>query len=201
VIDWVNFIHFNGITYLTSPTKPGRSVKESDLGPVFATVRFKLEGNVQDPNYQSKDGDAAFLDVGTKIYSMKGYSPTFRLIAQENNALTLYEADANSHARKGADLLDIGGKVGYISVVSSQDDVTELGTIKGPGQVATLVSLILTAPVDQNHQTGNQSYSLFFYLLDGTVVMRTYWMDTGDLSRGILLPQAFGQAIKAAVAK
>jgi hypothetical protein len=85
--------------------------------------------------------------------------------------------------------------------VSAQDDVTELGTIKDSGRVATLVSLILTAPVDQNHQAGNQHYSLFFYLLDGTVVMRTYWVDTGELSRGILLPQAFGQAIKAALAK
>jgi len=201
VIDWVNFIRFNGITYLAGPTKPGRSVKASDLGPVFATVRFKLEGNVQDPNYQSKDGDAAFLDAGTKIYSMQGYSPNFRLIAQQSNALTLYEADTNPRARKGADLLDIGRKVDHISIVSAQDGVTELGTIKNSEQVATLVSLILTAPVKQNHQAGNQQYALVFYLLDGTVVMRTYWLDTGELSRGILLSQAFGQAIKAALAK
>jgi hypothetical protein len=73
---------------------------ESDLGPVFATVAFKLEGNVQDPGYQMKNGDAAFIA---------------------------------------------------------------------------------------------------FHLTDGTVVTRAYWLDTGELARGILLPKAFGLAIEAAV--
>ena len=81
VIDWVDFIRFGGITYVVAPTKPGRMLTANDLGPVFATVRLKLDGNVQDPAYQSKDGDAAFLDAGTKIYTMKGYRPTFRLAA------------------------------------------------------------------------------------------------------------------------
>src|SRR6476661_3791764 len=71
VIDWVNFIRFGGITYLAVPTRPGRSLTERDFGPVFATVTFKLEGNVQDPGYQSRDGDAAFLNAGTKISTVK----------------------------------------------------------------------------------------------------------------------------------
>ncbi len=201
VIDWVNFIRFGGTTYLAAPTRPGRPLTESDLGPVFATVTFKLEGNVQNPGYQSRDGDAAFLDAGTKVYTVKGYSPTFRLAAHKNNAFTLYEADTNPHARKGADLLDIGGKVQYIGIVSDQDGVTELGAIKDPKRVAALVAMVLEAPIDQNRQGGHRQYFIAFHLADGTVVTRAYWLDTGELARGILLPKAFGLAIKAALPK
>ncbi len=201
MIDWVNFIRFGGITYLTASTKPGRSLTESDLGPVFATVTFKLQGNVQDPGYQSKDGDASILDVGTKVYAVKGYSPTFRLATHENNVYTLYEADTNPHAKKGVDLLDIGGKVQYIGIVSEQDGVTELGAIKDPKQVAVVVPMVLQATVDQNRQGGNKRYFIAFHLADGTVVTRSYSLDTGELARGILLPKAFGLAIAAALPK
>ena len=201
VIDWVNFIRFGGITYLAAPTRAGRPLTEGDLGPVFATVTFKLAGNVQNPGYHSRDGDAAFLNAGTKVYRVKGYSPTFRLAARENNTVTLYEADTNPHARKGADLLDIGGKVQAIGIVGGQDGVTELGAIKDPKRVTELVTMVLEAPVDQTRQGGNRRYFLAFHLVDGTVVTRAYWLDTGELARGILLPKAFGLAIEAALPK
>jgi hypothetical protein len=199
VIDWVNFVRFGGITYIAVDTRPGRALARSDLGPVFATVQFKLEGNVHDPGYQTKDGDAAFLAAGSKVYTVKGYRPTFRLAAQQDNGLTLYEADTNPHARKGGDLLDIEGKVRSIGILSEQDAITELGAIKDRSQVAKLVDEIVQAPVDQKRQGGDLSYFLAFHLFDGTVVKRTYWPDTGILERGILLPASFGQAIKAAL--
>jgi len=34
-------------------------------------VKFKVSGNVCDPNYRLKDGDAAFLEVGTPIYQVR----------------------------------------------------------------------------------------------------------------------------------
>lgn len=200
-IDWVNFIRTGGITYVAVSPKPGRPVTANDLGPVFMTVTFKLDGNVQSPGYQSKDGDAAFLESGTKVYTVEGYRSTFRLAAYENHILTLYEADTNPHARSGADLLDISGKVQYIGIASAQDGVTELGAIKDPKQVAALVTLVLQAPVDQNRQPGNTQYFIAFHLADDTVVTRAYWLDTGELARGILLPKAFGQAIETVVAK
>lgn len=199
MIDWVNSVRLGGITYVAVDPRPGRALVKNDLGPVFATVRFKLDGNVRDPGYRMKDGDAAFLSAGSKIYAVKGYSPTFRLAALQNNGITLYEADTNPQARKGGDLLDISGKVRYIGIVSEQDGVTELGAIKDRGRVTTLVGEILQASVNQNRQGGDRRYFLAFHLLDGTVVERAYWPDTGILARGILLPGAFGQAIKAAL--
>ena len=65
-IDWVNFIRFHGITYLATSMRPQDGLPTSQLGPVFDTVKFKLDGNVHDPNYQMKDGDSAFLAAGTQ---------------------------------------------------------------------------------------------------------------------------------------
>ncbi|HLH63078.1 MAG TPA: hypothetical protein VKV20_15465 [Ktedonobacteraceae bacterium] len=198
VIDWVDFIKFGGITYVA--TSPGRPLVAGDLGPVFATIKFKLDGNVQNPNYQSKDGDAAFLNPGTKVYTVKGYKPTFRLTAYQNGEIQLYEADTNPHAKVGADLLDIGGKVLYIGINSPQDGKTELGSIKNSKQVEDLVTMVLNAPVNQNYQSQESSqYFIDFHLRDGTSVIRAYWPDSGELSGGILLPPVFGAAIKQAL--
>lgn len=201
-IDWVNFVQFAGITYLAHSLHVGRPLQTSDLGPVFATVKFKLEGNVQDPAYRAKDGDAAFLDAGTIVYTMKGYTPAFRLVAHSNNGLLLFEADTNPQAKKGADLLDLMEKVSYIGLNSERDGTTELAAIKDPKQVVRLVSMVLQAPVDQHavNQSGIM-YFLVFHLKDGTAVTRAYWLDSGELARGILLPKAFGTAVEQALKK
>jgi hypothetical protein len=155
---------------------------------------------VNDPNYQTKDGDAAFLDAGTPVYRVRGYAATFRLVARDAGRLTFYEADTNPHARTGSDLLDIGGKVRYIGVNSEQDSTTELGAVKDPTQVAALVAMVLAAHVDQSFQEHESStYFVAFHLDDGTAVTRAYWLSSGELTQGILLPAQFGAAIQAAL--
>jgi hypothetical protein len=104
--------------------------------------------------------------------------------------MILYEADTNPAAKKGADLLDISGKVEYIGVNSAVDGTTELASIKEEGQVLELVDMILEAPVDQTFRSHEgRQYFIAFYLNDGTVVKRSYYIHSGDLSRGIMLPR------------
>jgi hypothetical protein len=199
-IDWVNFVQFGGITYLANALHVGRSLQTSDLGPEFAKVRFRLEGNVHDPGYRTKDGDAAILAAGTSVYMVKGYAPTFRLAAHSNTGLLLFEADTNPKAKTGADLLDLAQKVRYIGVNSEQDGTTELASIKDPQQVTRLVTMVLEAPVDQTSVSqGGTRYFLAFHLTDGTAVTRAYWLNSGELARGILLPRAFRTAIEQAL--
>jgi hypothetical protein len=88
-IDWVNFIQVGSTQYLAAPESPG-VLKQSDLGPVYAHVKFKVDGNVCDPNYQLKDGDAAFLEPGSPIYQVTGQPPTEELAATFNGNLVLY---------------------------------------------------------------------------------------------------------------
>lgn len=88
-IDWVNFVQVGSSRYVAglgaSPV-----LHESDLGPVYAHVRFKVSGNVCDPNYRVKDGDAAFLEPGTPIYQVAGRRPSEELAARFNGSIVIY---------------------------------------------------------------------------------------------------------------
>lgn len=90
-IDWVDFIQIGSTQYLAQPGT-GTGVQESDLGSVYARVKLKVSGHVCDPSYRLKDGDAAFLDVGTPIYQLNGFPPTQRLAARAGGGLILYQA-------------------------------------------------------------------------------------------------------------
>jgi hypothetical protein len=202
-IDWVNFIRFQRIEYLAS-YHTGRELQPSDLGAQFATVRFRLSDNVDDPNYQTQDGEAAYLAPGTPVYRVAGYASTFRLAAYQGERIVLFEADTNPQAKRGADLLDIRGKVGSITVEdNSGTTTTVLATIQDARQVAALVALLLAAPVDQARQlvSDGPRYALTFHLADGTETVRQYLPDAREVERGIIVPAAFVSMLSAAIGK
>src|SRR6266704_4839120 len=92
-IDWVNFLQVGSTQYVAGPQSP-TVLQESELGPVYAHVKFKVSGNVCDPNYRLKDGDAAFLEVGTPIYQVNGQPPVLQLAARFNGQIVVYRAAA-----------------------------------------------------------------------------------------------------------
>ena len=94
-IDWVDFIEV-GTTQYVAGTGPAAPIKESDLGAVVAHVKFKVAGNVCDPGYRPKDGDAAFLDRGTPIYSVVGRPTTEALAAFRDGRRETYKAQPAS---------------------------------------------------------------------------------------------------------
>lgn len=201
MINWADFIKLNGITYLASRSSSGRALEKADLGPEFASAQFKVSESIHDPGYQTKDGDTAFLDRGTPIYSVQGYAPEFRLAATRDGQLIMYEADSNTNAKLGSDLLDLRDKIQSIGIVSTEDGTTELAAITDAQQVDLLVELVLTAPVDQNRKPMDDpglSYFLEFRFKDGTSTSRMYWLGSGELARGIFLPPEFSKAIEAA---
>lgn len=63
-IDWVDFVQIGSTHYVAGPGSP-TTLQDADLGSVVTHVKFKVDGNVCDPNYRPKDGDAAFLEPGT----------------------------------------------------------------------------------------------------------------------------------------
>src|SRR5712664_3911763 len=89
MIDWVNFIQVGSTQYVSGPQQDS-AIQESDLGPVYAHVKFKVSGNICDPGYKLKDGDAAFLDPGTPIYQVKGHPAAEQLAAQFNGSFAVY---------------------------------------------------------------------------------------------------------------
>lgn len=201
LISWVDMVKHDGVTYIAHRPydQQGSRLSDSDLGPVAFRTRFRVSGNVYDPDYTLKDGDATYLPQATSVYSLVGFSPRFRLAAKRAGRIGLYEADANLAARRGADLLDLRDKVTRIGVNSERDGRTELGTIAAA--IAHLVDLVLAAEVDQHpRDSQGPSYVIVFYLGDDEPVVRTYLLNSGELNRGIMTPPAFGAALKLAVA-
>lgn len=88
-IDWVNFVHVDGLQYVAAPGD-ATSLSDQDLGRVHARVKFRVSGNVCDPGYRVKDGDAAFLDPGTPIYEVAGHPASEELAARVNGRLVVY---------------------------------------------------------------------------------------------------------------
>ncbi len=89
MIDWVNFVQVGSTQYVAGP-QTSTVLKETELGPVYAKVKFKVSGNVCDSNYRIKDGDAAFLDPGTPIYQVNGHPAGEELAARFNGSIVLY---------------------------------------------------------------------------------------------------------------
>jgi hypothetical protein len=198
----VPFVHLNGITYLAVHTGEARPVHADALGTEFAYVQSMRADKKLDLKYRPSHGDAAYLPVGTPIFTLKAYDPRFRLAAWQDTQLVLFEADTNPAAQYGADLLDIAGKVTYLTINSPRDGTTELATITDQPRITRLVEMIGGAPVDQEASTrSDDRYFLVFYLRDGTRVSRAFWPKTGELSRGIMLPNEFSQTIRQAIAE
>ncbi len=69
VIDWVDFVNIDGEQYQGLHT-----VKIADsrfIGAEIGQVDFNVDENISNPSYKPKDGDAAFLEKGTKLYQVK----------------------------------------------------------------------------------------------------------------------------------
>ena len=97
IIDWVDFVKFNDTIYSSSYSKELAS--EEYIGEVVATVKFKLDGNVTNTSYKSKNGDASYLEKGTKIYEVLGEEGAYAVKGTQNNinGYKIYEENGNSH--------------------------------------------------------------------------------------------------------
>lgn len=71
VIDWVDFIKWDGITYDGIYT--GALADKKYIGAKIGEVKFKVADNVTNPNYKIRNGDAAFHEKGTEIFAVTGY--------------------------------------------------------------------------------------------------------------------------------
>lgn len=203
VIEWVDFVKLNGITYISDLATQGQTVDANAVGPIHRRTTCKLADNMTDPGYRTQDGDAAFLPPGTELHVINGYDPAFRLTARRDGHWLIYEADTVPGADEGRDLLDIDDRVVYIGVNSVKDGTTELASIRNVERVGELVQMALTAPVDQDREPTDQDYEkqrfVAFHLDDGTSTVRALFPETRLLSRGIIVPQEFVDAIEAAV--
>ena len=201
--DWAHSIQFGGITYLAKGSLGGpiitegeRALTTEDLGSELYRVAFRIEGY---SGYSHLDGDATYLNPGTPVYGVKGYVQEFRLAILEDGGVRLFESDTNPLAKTGEALLDIRGKVTSIDVLSTKNSIKVLGTKVENGEDVVLgkieeeraierfVEMVLDSPVDQgNRDREGPRYFLDFRQADGTSVVRAFWLESGEISRGIM---------------
>ena len=192
-ISWVPMVKFDGIRYVRRWDLVGKMTRAdpSDLttehlGPELYRIAFRGDGYAGS-GYRYQDGDATFLNPGTPVYAVEGYSSKFRLATLEQGRPTLYEADTNPQARTGEDLLDIRGKVTAIDIAEDDDENALLATIDDGPAIARFVDMVLEASVNQNgRDRRGLRYFLRFRLADGTSVVRVFRPETGEISRGIM---------------
>jgi hypothetical protein len=95
VIDWVDFIHWDGIKY--DGIYSGVLANEEFVGEKIGEVKFKVADNVTNSNYKTKNGDAAFHEKGTEIYALKGDSDYIMVKdSREINGYRVYFARESS---------------------------------------------------------------------------------------------------------
>jgi hypothetical protein len=200
-IDYADFVRHDGIFYSASNSSLGRQIANADLG----AERFRIKNTVSlttcDPYYHPVDGDAAYVTTGEAVFAVKGYAPTFRVAARRRDGtLVLYEADTNPAARRGADLMDIEGKVKSIALLDQKTGRTPVSRITDRSRVDSLVRIVASANIDPNYpapqSTGPVDYvQLAFELDDGTVTVRAYDRIRGVVWRGIQAGGPFTAAV------
>jgi hypothetical protein len=200
IIDYVDFVRNDGIFYSASVSTLGRPITTGDLGAERFRVKNTVSLTVCDPFYRPVDGDAAYVPTGEPVFAVKGYAPAFRVAARHDGRLVLYEADSNPGARRGADLLDIEGKVKSIALVDQKTGRAVVSRLSDRTHVDSLVRIIAGASIDPSYpptqSSGPVDYlQLAFELEDGTVTVRAYDRIRGVLWRGIQVGTTFGSAV------
>lgn len=79
VIDWVDFVRLKDHNY-TRLYDVVITHQEEVSGQEAGKISFKVAGAIHEPDYKVKDGDAAFLEIGTPLYPINGYK-TDQLLA------------------------------------------------------------------------------------------------------------------------
>src|SRR5262245_19268817 len=111
----LDYITFDAIDYVRWPEESGRALTRADLGPEFAVIECSFGEDLRGCPF-GVDASAAFLPAGTRVYTVRGYTTSFRLAAVWQDRIFLYQAWRNPRAKTGRDLWPIMGKASAIDV-------------------------------------------------------------------------------------
>lgn len=117
-IEWVNLVMIQDIKYeyhFLEPSDENTSIN-FETGKELGKVKYKMAGNACS-NHKTKNGDAAYLEVGTPIYEIKGYPSSFIVAADD----TVNVSDRNIKAKTAGELYSMENLVKNIYFESTQD--------------------------------------------------------------------------------
>ncbi|WP_301108127.1 hypothetical protein [Sporosarcina sp.] len=176
-IDWVDFVKWNDNTYSAN-----YETNELDLdwetGAEVGKVKYKLDGHAG-ANHRSKNGDAAYLPKGTKLYEIKGYDPDLRIFADGK----VYEVSEAGNFETIGDFLDIQGKVKRV-ILQSEEDLSLVGEFSEE-HTAEFIEELLALPYKEEYEL-SEGKRVFYSieLEDGSMTRSLYWPETGYMTYG-----------------
>ncbi|PIC66748.1 hypothetical protein CSV71_08005 [Sporosarcina sp. P21c] len=177
IIDWVDFVKWNDTTYEAN-YEINKLNKDWETAGEIGEVKYILDGHAG-TNHQTKNGDAAYLQKGTKLFAMKGYDPAFRIIADGK----VYEVTESDTAETVGDFIDIKGKVQRV-ILQSEQDLSFIGEFSDE-HAEQLVEELLVMPYEPDRRA-TEGKRVFFgiELVDGTMTRSVYWSETGYVHYG-----------------
>jgi hypothetical protein len=188
-------LFWNGIYYQTPFYSTGRRLTAEDLG----REQFRVRNTVLLGSTPLTDRDAARVTSGEPVFAVKGYDTRFRLAAHHDGQLFLYESAPYPAARRGADLIDIEGKVLSIGFFDYCGEGCPVARLEDRSRVDMLVRSISAAPVDLSPPWGMGAGEKFvfmsFELADGTRTVRGYNRARGAFADVIYPDDSFRTAI------
>jgi hypothetical protein len=134
-------------------------------------------------NHKLRNGDAAFLPIGTEIYELAGYNTDFRVMANEK----IYQVNENKNAETISDLYDIEGKVEKISLESTYDGshISDFNPKQTEGFIEDFLSLEYVGFDKIYKEIKNDSNTfLRIHLNDGSSFRVSYWLEANALNPG-----------------
>ena len=179
-ISWVDVLQINDIKY-EGEDEGLFTIETVEKGNKIGEVDYMLAEHACS-NHRLKNGDAAFLPIGTEIYELVGYKSDFRVVADNK----VYQVSENNKAKTIAELLDIQGKVEKMSLESDYDgshilDFTEQETTDF---IADLLSLEYVGEKVYEKIEGDNRAFLRVHLNDGSSFKIVYWLKENAVNIG-----------------
>ncbi|WP_251550676.1 hypothetical protein [Neobacillus muris] len=205
IIDWVDFVKWDEKEYLG--IYDGVLSDEKFIGEKLGTIKFQVDGNVTNPNYKTKNGDAAFHPKGTEIYSIKG-EPNLLAIKSStdiNGYRVYYNEDGKYHWYFKNMPSDKVFRIEIFHLYSGQgpQKITE---INHPDELQQFLELLKSSKVKPNFQPdasqGDPVYYEMVFYTDGPIAYKydlqfdgqTFFWHPWDTS---ILPQEIKSFIQA----
>ncbi|KMJ60530.1 hypothetical protein AB685_04295 [Bacillus sp. LL01] len=173
VIDWVDFVIWDGVEY--NRIYSGAISDESYIGENMGTVQYKVADVVRNPNYKTKDGDAAFHEIGTEIYEVKGDSELLAIKDSDIiNGYSLYYPLEDDKYEYGWNFEDIPlERVKKIEIydVANPEDPTLTSVLEEQEELDGLIAILNISDKEQGYEPESTDrdpsvYELVFYTDD-----------------------------------
>lgn len=168
-IDWVDFVKLNGNTY-TGLHESAINNPADVTNEVAGEVEFKVGDVVTNPNYRTKAGDAAFLEIGTKLYRVEGFEADKLIAAKDDQRIGGYRLYVSEDYAKTMRLhyKDMPkDKIERIELYRS-NETTPFNTLESDDEKKSFIQLLENGKdsgsyIPQNQDGDPAYYTMVFY--------------------------------------